>query len=193
VGKEKTKQNGKFSVTGMPRQRQYENTYIFELEPESGTQDDREKRKPTQTIASVSWEVEKGILDEGYPDCLDGPRDDRVGDETENYDRDERPGKEGLHDPSVAGRVEDGGRDPPAEDEGGEGHEAHAANEVTARTAGECEPRGDIFVRANVGHFRLGITIGKTSLLLREGGYRVRGFLLGDIPHESPTGSRGHF
>ena len=131
-------------------------TYIFELKPEGGAQDDREKRKPAQSVACVFWEAEEGVLDEGDPDCLDGPRDDRVGDEPEGDDGDERPSKEGLHNPSVAGRAEDRGRYPPGEDEGGESGQAHAAHKGSV--AAECERRGLIFVRATADYVGLDVT-----------------------------------
>ena len=69
-------------------------------------------------------------MDKGNPDRFDGTGDDRVGDEPKGDDGDEGPGEDRLHDPSVAGRVQDGGRHPPSEDECGESKELQAADQA---------------------------------------------------------------
>ena len=57
-------------------------------------------------------------------------------------DGDEGPCEERLHDPPVAGRVEEGGGDPPPEDEGSESKEHQVVNE--AMVPGK--PRGLVLV-----------------------------------------------
>jgi len=64
----------------------------------------------------------------GVPNGADGPRDNRVGDKAECDDKDESPGEDGLHDPTVAGGMYGDGRDPPAEDEEGEAEEGEDAD-----------------------------------------------------------------
>jgi len=157
-------------------------TYIFGLETEHGAQDNREEREPPQAVADVPRKGEEGSLDNGNPDGLDGTRDDRVGDEPESDDGDEQPGEKSLHDPPVARRGEQGGRDPPSEDERGESKEPHAADEAAVPH----EPRRlvVVVVLANVtmvDDVRLCIIATRSGafLFVWKRGCEIRGLLFG--------------
>jgi hypothetical protein len=106
--------------------------YLFELETKCRTEGDRNDGEPAHGVAYVFWDAEEGFLYEGDPHCLDGTGDDRVGDKAERDDKEKCPGKDGLHDPSVAGRLKGDGGDPPAKDEEGKTDEAHDADETVA-------------------------------------------------------------
>ncbi len=107
-------------------------THVIELKAESGTEDDYDDGEPAQAKADVFWDAEEGLLYDGDPHRLDGAGDDRVGDKAEGDDKEEGPGEDGLHDPSVTGRLNDDGGDPPAEDEEGKSDEAHDTDEAVA-------------------------------------------------------------
>ena len=140
-------------------------TYIFKLEPERAAYDDPDKCKPAQAITRVFREEEERPLYKRNPHCLDGARDDRVGDEPESDDGDEGPGPERLHDPPVARRGEEGSRDPPSEDKCGEGAELHAAHE--AAVSGEPRRRlQSLLACDNVNVIYLYVAVGSASLLL---------------------------
>jgi hypothetical protein len=64
--------------------------------------------------------------------------DNRIRDKSKDDDRDQRPCEERLHDPLVAGSIEDGGGDPPPKDEGSESEKLQVANEAAVSR----EPRG---------------------------------------------------
>lgn len=104
--------------------------YIFEFKTERRAQNNSEERKPAQAIADVSREREKRFLDERNPDCFNRTCNSRIRDEPKGDDGDEKPCEECLHDPSVAGCAEDGGGDPPPEDEGSESERLQVANKV---------------------------------------------------------------
>ena len=100
-------------------------THVIELKAESGTEDDCDNGEPAQAKADVFWDAEEGLLYDGDPHRLDGAGDDRVGDKAEGDEKEEGPGEDRLHDPSVAGRVNGDRGDPPAEDEKGKTDGAH--------------------------------------------------------------------
>jgi hypothetical protein len=106
-------------------------TYFFELETKCGPEGDRNDGEPAQGEAHIFRDAEEGLLYEGNPHCLEWAGN-RVGDKAEDDDKDKRPGEDGLHDPSVAGRLEGDGGDPPSEDKEGKADEAHDAKEAMA-------------------------------------------------------------
>ena len=131
LGPANTDQRADFKRTyAFEKKKEKKVPYIFWLETKRGAQDNSKESEPTQAVADVFWETKEGPLDKGNPDCFDGTRDDCGGDEPEGDNGDERPCKEGLHYPSVAGRVEDGGRNPPSEDEASESKELQTTNEA---------------------------------------------------------------
>jgi len=107
-------------------------THVIELKDESGAEDDRDDGEPSQGELDVFWDAEEGLLYDEDPHRLDGAGDDGVGDKAEGDDKEEGPGEDGLHDPSVAGRVNGDGGDPPAEDEKGTTDEAHDTDKAMA-------------------------------------------------------------
>ncbi len=76
--------------------------------------------------------MRKRLLYDGDPHGLDEAGDDGVGDKAEGDDKDEGPAEDGLHDPSVAGRVNGDEGDPPAEDEKGKTDEAHDTDKAVS-------------------------------------------------------------
>jgi len=107
-------------------------THVLELKAESGAEDDCDDGEPAQGEVDVFWDAEEGLLYDGDSHHLDGGGDDRVGDKAEGDDKDEGPAEDRLHDPSVAGRVNGDGGDPPAEDEKGKTDEAHDTDKAVA-------------------------------------------------------------
>lgn len=57
-------------------------SHLGKREAESRAKDNAEICKPTQTKTDVVTEGEKGSCDEGIPNCRDGTRECRVGDES---------------------------------------------------------------------------------------------------------------
>jgi len=104
---------------------------VFKFEPECAAHDDCDKSEPAHAVTHASWEGEERSLDERNPNCLNGTRNDRVGDEPECNDGNEGPGEESLNDPPVSCRGENSGKPRLLEDHD---HVGVASSPITTST-----------------------------------------------------------
>jgi hypothetical protein len=95
----------------------------LELEAKRRAKDDSEEAGPTDGEPDPTRERKPRPVHKRDPDGLDRTCDNTVGDEAEGDDEKEEPCPEGLYDPPMTGRLQDGRGDPPAEDDGGEADE----------------------------------------------------------------------